>query len=309
MAIYILTNTETILEVDIRPQESHVGDSVAEGLLKLQLKQQLTANSFDEQQSYPSTASIATYVSLNKLDQRRRYRASVNLASAKAEEFNFAKGSSSSSLGYALALFESWWSRVLNKPRTFDHPIFATGEVMTSGGIRPIGHMASKVDAVCTYVEENTTTIPTFYLCYPEQNDLDITTEQRNRLRSLGGILLPVNSLQVLLGRLLAENYDGDPLARWEPFKGLNRFEYEDSVRFFGRAKDVDRLCDDTRQNKGFLIVAGASGTGKSSLIKAGLIPRLEQDSNLSHWAYTPPTKAVGGNGVLCSALDQLNIA
>ena len=96
-----------------------------------------------------------------------------------------------------------------------------------------------------------------------------------------------------LLGELLGKSYDGDPLVRWEPFKGLKSFDYEDSVRFFGRDKDVDRLYDDIKKNNGLLIVAGASGTGKSSLIKAGLITRLEQENNQLHWAYTTPSIAI----------------
>ena len=105
--IYILTSTQTILETNVRAQESSVGDNVVEGLLSLKLKPRLLQESFDEQQNYLNTASIASYVSLNKLDQRQRYRASVDLESINNVEFNLTKGSSSSGLGYALAMFQS----------------------------------------------------------------------------------------------------------------------------------------------------------------------------------------------------------
>ena len=47
--LYILTSTETILNVDVRVQESRVGDSNVEGVLNLKLKQTLTTQSFEEQ--------------------------------------------------------------------------------------------------------------------------------------------------------------------------------------------------------------------------------------------------------------------
>jgi hypothetical protein len=114
--IYILSSTATILSTEVRPQESNSRDAVAEGLLHLKLKQQLTPAAFDEQQGYLATAATAAYVSLNKLDQRHRYRASLNLVSTTDAPFNFTQGSSSSGLGYALALFDAWWRRVGNPP-------------------------------------------------------------------------------------------------------------------------------------------------------------------------------------------------
>ncbi|MGD8753887.1 MAG: protein kinase, partial [Anaerolineales bacterium] len=62
------------------------------------------------------------------------------------------------------------------------------------------------------------------------------------------------------------------------PYKGLRAFEEVDAADFFGREATVEALLarmseegDDTR----FLAVVGPSGSGKSSLVKAGLIPAL----------------------------------
>jgi hypothetical protein len=105
--LYILTSTETILKVDVRVQESRVGDSNVEGVLNLKLKQSLTAQSFEEQQTYLTASATAAYVSFNKLDQRYRFRASINLSACNNETYNFTQGSSSSGLGYALACFDA----------------------------------------------------------------------------------------------------------------------------------------------------------------------------------------------------------
>ncbi len=58
------------------------------------------------------------------------------------------------------------------------------------------------------------------------------------------------------------------------PYRGLARYEPGDAAWFFGRDDLVDRLTDLTRNHR-FTAVFGPSGSGKSSLLRAGLIPRL----------------------------------
>jgi WD40 repeat protein len=58
------------------------------------------------------------------------------------------------------------------------------------------------------------------------------------------------------------------------PYRGLLRFEAENSLLFFGRDRETDELLDRLRRSR-FLVVVGASGYGKSSLVRAGLVPAL----------------------------------
>ncbi|MEU7208770.1 WD40 repeat domain-containing protein [Streptomyces sp. NPDC044989] len=58
------------------------------------------------------------------------------------------------------------------------------------------------------------------------------------------------------------------------PYRGLTRYEPDDAALFFGRDRLVDRLESLTRGHR-FAAVFGPSGSGKSSLLRAGLIPRL----------------------------------
>ncbi|MES2373036.1 MAG: hypothetical protein V4557_10695 [Bacteroidota bacterium] len=58
------------------------------------------------------------------------------------------------------------------------------------------------------------------------------------------------------------------------PFPGLRAFEEDEDVLFFGREKQVDELLTKLRTTR-FLAVIGSSGSGKSSLVKSGLIPSL----------------------------------
>ena len=58
------------------------------------------------------------------------------------------------------------------------------------------------------------------------------------------------------------------------PFPGLRPFEPEEDYLFFGRETQVDELLGLLRQTH-FLSVVGGSGSGKSSLVRAGMIPAL----------------------------------
>jgi len=60
------------------------------------------------------------------------------------------------------------------------------------------------------------------------------------------------------------------------PYQGLKAFEREHAHFFYGRESAVGWLIDKLRRTR-FLAVVGPSGSGKSSLVRAGLIPAIEQ--------------------------------
>ncbi|PWB89811.1 hypothetical protein C5688_13290 [Methylocystis sp. MitZ-2018] len=63
------------------------------------------------------------------------------------------------------------------------------------------------------------------------------------------------------------------------PFPGLRPFYYRDRGYFFGRQEQIYalyRLIDRSR----FVAVVGSSGSGKSSLVRAGLLPLLDEETN-----------------------------
>ncbi|OKH49811.1 tetratricopeptide repeat protein, partial [Scytonema sp. HK-05] len=67
------------------------------------------------------------------------------------------------------------------------------------------------------------------------------------------------------------------------PYRGLFHFGPDDAEFFFGREVFVEELFAAT-QNRNFIPVLGASGSGKSSVVLAGLVPKLQKEG---HWLFT----------------------
>ncbi|WP_341731881.1 tetratricopeptide repeat protein [Microcoleus sp. EPA2] len=65
-------------------------------------------------------------------------------------------------------------------------------------------------------------------------------------------------------------------LNQTSPYKGLKKFEPGDSEHFFGRDQLILSLMQDVTQSN-LILLLGASGSGKSSVIQAGLITRLRK--------------------------------
>jgi len=63
------------------------------------------------------------------------------------------------------------------------------------------------------------------------------------------------------------------------PYQGLSAFGQEQSKYFYGRGEFIDELLNQLRKCPRFLIVIGSSGSGKSSVIQAGLFPKLEAEN------------------------------
>jgi WD40 repeat protein len=66
------------------------------------------------------------------------------------------------------------------------------------------------------------------------------------------------------------------PLITTSPYRGLDRFEDRDKDLFFGRDQLIKSLLAQLSASN-VLLVLGASGSGKSSVVRAGLLPQLSQ--------------------------------
>jgi formylglycine-generating enzyme required for sulfatase activity len=107
--------------------------------------------------------------------------------------------------------------------------------------------------------------------------------------------------------------FDSSPapeLWRRSPFPGLRAFTEQDASIFFGRGRETDDLVGRINSNR-FVAVIGASGSGKSSLVWAGLIPRLEanairsEDASSKEWLWLRFTPGgVGDNPFMALAVE-----
>ncbi len=127
--------------------------------------------------------------------------------------------------------------------------------------------------------------------------------------------------LRLLIKRILYEepdtlraesSHDGDsslPRPLWDPdkspFPGLDAFTPAEAPVFFGRGRETGALVDRVRERR-IVAVVGASGSGKSSLVGAGLIPRLMENAIEGSkdwiWCHFTPG-AVGNNPLMALAV------
>jgi DNA-binding SARP family transcriptional activator/WD40 repeat protein len=87
-------------------------------------------------------------------------------------------------------------------------------------------------------------------------------------------------------------------LPRPNPFRGLRPFDENDSDEFFGRDALVDALLArvlDRDLHGALTMVVGGSGSGKSSLVRAGLVPRVRQLAGAGHAPWFVTTMLPGG--------------
>jgi WD40 repeat protein/CHASE3 domain sensor protein len=102
---------------------------------------------------------------------------------------------------------------------------------------------------------------------------------------------------------------EGDP--HRSPYRGLESLAEDDAAVFFGRDAQITGGMDALRAmhdpgSRRFLVIQGASGSGKSSFLRAGLLARLRRDT--THFLPTPLIRpdrlALSGSRGLAAALD-----
>src|SRR5262249_22976230 len=71
-------------------------------------------------------------------------------------------------------------------------------------------------------------------------------------------------------------------VAESNPYRGLRPFGTGDRGLFFGRDAEIEALIDRLRVSP-FVLVAGDSGIGKSSLCRAGVVPALMDHAELGN--------------------------
>ncbi|PSB01186.1 nSTAND1 domain-containing NTPase [Merismopedia glauca] len=91
------------------------------------------------------------------------------------------------------------------------------------------------------------------------------------------------------------------------PYRGLSAFQEEHAPYFFGRDRFAKTLLEAVRK-KPLVAVVGASGSGKSSVVLAGLIPLLRQDK-VVQWqvaVFRPGTNPIESLAIALTSVSQI---
>lgn len=121
----------------------------------------------------------------------------------------------------------------------------------------------------------------------------------------------PLEQTQAMHARILAGDLPEIPITtiilRREPrtvgecpYRGLAAFRETDAPFFYGREKFTDRLEQAVKQQSMVAVIVGSSGMGKSSVVYAGLLPRLREDGG---WLLTDLRPSSQPFQMLASAL------
>jgi len=117
--------------------------------------------------------------------------------------------------------------------------------------------------------------LPPFASHYQSVKDIESNTEELNKLTKIV---------------ISAEEKHAQHIVPM-PFVGLRSFDESNANLFFGREKEVGKLLDMLRENR-LLMIIGGSGSGKSSLIRAGLTPAF-RGGLLGNFSGKSPDKSI----------------
>jgi hypothetical protein len=93
-----------------------------------------------------------------------------------------------------------------------------------------------------------------------------------------------------------AENASANvvPVLPPRPYPGLRPFTLDEEAIFFGREPMIDEIID-LLTRRCLILVHGSSGSGKSSLVLAGVLPRLARQHRRHGWRWRTMNMRPGG--------------
>jgi hypothetical protein len=148
--------------------------------------------------------------------------------------------------------------------------IAATGVLGPDGTVAAVDRLASKLEAACAALDGAPGTI---FFPIDNLSEVDLAALSQRyphlQLRAIGHLDQALDDLGIALERVYLRN----------PFRGLEYFDYEHRAIFFGRDAEIREVVEQLMRREAMqaagVLVEGASGSGKSSFLRAGLLPAL----------------------------------
>jgi WD40 repeat protein len=229
----------------------------------------------------------------------------------------------SGGLAYSLRLLEALAGYDIDGSQRFidTHQILqqqvigATGTIDAIGQVGRVDGVEAKLNAFVEKLQHDWLEIqtatgqndPCIAFLLPKENlqalDHQVLKQAEETLHTLSpnvnivGIDQLAEAIKVLVG-------DRFPVSQQDqsPYKGLNAFDPQDRFLFFGREQKINHILEKMtaysadEEAQRHCIVFGSSGAGKSSFVKAGLLPRLSQQkqSTLQNWVILKPGDGQG---------------
>jgi len=146
---------------------------------------------------------------------------------------------------------------------------------------------------------------------YRALGQFETQLEKPLRKLVLGYIERSADKESALPGQIPA-TYHGE-----NPFRGLEAYDFEDAAIFFGRSQAIEDVLSKMRaqaaSGTAFTLVHGASGSGKSSLMRAGVIPMMLHKScvieGVGCWGVATMTPGSSGDHLLAALAASLQSA
>jgi tetratricopeptide (TPR) repeat protein len=258
---------------------------------------------YKEQLNYFSMAAEAAFMTLNPLDrQNNQFFVELNLHCDNQEAINLQEESTSVGLGYSLGVALAYRNHLQKHSPLIEH-IFATGEVSSSGNVHAVGHINEKLMGVLHAMKKHPE--QAFIVFIPKGNDKEVIPTLIEQIVSCGGSVCSIEHISQAIQALLSHDFDGSVAAEALTFKGLCSFSPYDAFYFFGREKQIADLHALYNDRPSLIKVHGVSGSGKSSLIKAGLFPILLKEQPNLKWHIAAPKQFANSHELLSGFISS----
>ena len=243
------------------------------------------------QRSALKSGALAYRLLYNHVDNPIRQQCTVRFQLDEAELL--AQGGNKSISGASGDLLFALATVTAALPRTGGYPpLAATGALDEESRVQAIDGVPEKLLAYLAIVEKlpeptpastaGTDEQPKALFFYPSANDDALNPELRKTAHLAGVRMVAVEHLEEALSALgitVKDFWQGNP------YRGFGFFDTAHRRIFFGRKTDSNAVCEELlkREKDGTpgILVIGSSGRGKSSLIRAGVIPDLQQHEDL----------------------------